>query len=218
MTGERCPRAMVLLAIQPLVWLVPGLRHACESRMVLHMFVQFPSLLAGGWALGSLALQCWPDLPERFDPRGFVGAVALACLSAFWMIPAALDLALLVPEAELAKVASWLAAGALCALGWSRLADVPRLFLVGNLVWMFGTAGLLYQGAEQRLCVNYLVGEQLWAGRLMVGLALLLPVASVLALWRRASGIEARRADASLNAGVARRACNSDDVGARSLS
>ena len=186
--------------------------------MVLHMFVQFPSLLVGGWALASLALRLWTELPERLDPRGFVRAVALACVSAFWMIPAALDLALLVPEVERTKVPSWLAAGALFALGWPMLADVPRLFLIGNLVWMFGTAGLLYQCAERRLCVNDLINEQLWAGRSMVALALLLTVVAVLPLWRRSTGIESGPPDDSDVPSVARRACNSSEVGTRSLS
>lgn len=218
MIAQRHPLAMILLAVQPLAWLVPALRHACESRMVLHMFVQFPSLLAGGWALARLALHRWPELPEQLDPRGFVGAVALACVSAFWMIPAALDLALLVPEMERTKVASWLAAGALFALGWPRLADVPRLFLIGNLVWMFGTAGLLYQSAERRLCVNYLIDEQLWTGRSMVALALLLTVVAVHPLWRRSTGIESGPPNDSHVLGVARRACNSSELGTRSLS
>lgn len=134
------------------------------------------------------------------------------------MIPAALDLALLLPQVERTKVASWLTAGALFALGWPRLADVPRLFLIGNLVWMFGTAGLLYQDAERRLCVNYLIDEQLWAGRSMVALALLLTVVASLPLWRRFTGIESGPLDDSLVPRVARRACNSSEVGTRSLS
>lgn len=83
---------------------------------------------------------------------------------------------------------------------------------------MFGTAGLLYQAAEQRLRVNDLVDEQLWAGRLMVGLAWLLTVTSALVLWQRSTRIESRRADDDAVTGVARRACNSSKVGTRSLS
>lgn len=51
-----------------------------------------------------------------------------------------------------------------------------RLFLLGNLVWMLATAGLLYEAAEPRLYVNYLRDEQVWAGRLLVGLSAVLTV------------------------------------------
>ena len=49
MTGGRQPPAYITYSpLLPLALLHDGLRHAIESRMALHMLVEFPLLLAGG--------------------------------------------------------------------------------------------------------------------------------------------------------------------------
>jgi hypothetical protein len=55
------------------------------------------------------------------------------------------------------------------------------LFLVGNIAWMFATAGLLYLDAPQQLCANYLRDDQRHAG---VGLVLLAICLAALAIRR----------------------------------
>jgi len=169
-----------LLVPAPLVLLWPPLRHALESRMALHMLLLFPLLLAAGWA----AARCMRHEPawlRRIDAQGLLGASGVSCVAAWWMIPAALDASLVSAPLAAARLASWWLAGALLAGSWRRMGPEVAAFLLGNLAWMSATAGLLYQDAEQRLCVNYLVDDQLWAGRGLVGAALAL---GALALWR----------------------------------
>lgn len=132
-----------------------------ESRMSLHMLLEFPALLVLGWALG----RRWPaPWLRRVDAQGLLGATAASCVAAFWMIPAALDLSLLSGAMAVLKYASWTAAGALLAWGRERLSPVVAAFFLGNAAWMLATAGLLYRDAETRLCVNYLVPDQLVTG------------------------------------------------------
>lgn len=132
-----------------------------ESRMSLHMLLEFPLLLALGWWLGRRWPAAWLG---RVDAQGLLGATVASCVFAFWMIPAALDLALLSGAMAAGKYASWIAAGALLAWGRERLSPVVAAFFLGNAVWMLATAGLLYRDAETQLCVNYLIDDQLVTG------------------------------------------------------
>jgi hypothetical protein len=158
------------LAIEPL-------RHAVESRMLLHMFVEFPLLLAAGLAVRPALERGLPRLMAAVDAvdwRGLNGLTWLSLVSVLWMVPAALDAALLDPSVGRLKLASWWLAGLLLARSWRQMAGPLQLFLLGNLAWMFATAGLLFIATPARLCVSYLQDEQLWTGRALVALALAL--------------------------------------------
>lgn len=150
-----------------------------ESRMSLHMLLEFPALLAIGWWLGRH--WPWPGL-ARFDVQGLLAATLASCVFAFWMIPAALDLALLSGGFAAAKYASWLAAGALLAWSRERLSPVVAAFFLGNAAWMLATAGLLYRDAEAQLCVNYLIDDQLVTGAGLLAWAFLLGAIAALKL------------------------------------
>lgn len=181
MTRRARPLARALLAASPLAWLLlPPLRQMIESSMSLHMLLQFPLLFAAGWA----AAAWWPMRAgaqlARIDVQGLAGAVLASGVAAFWMIPAALDLALLDGRVALLKYISWLLAGLWLAQGWRRLPAELAAFFLGNAAWMLITAGLLYREAESRLCVSYRFDEQLLSGNGLVvwglavgGLALL---------------------------------------------
>ncbi len=158
----------VLLAALPLLLLWPELRHAIESRMSLHMLLEFPLLFAAGWAVQRL----WPQTGwlQWLDWRGWTGATLTSLVVACWMLPSLLDLSLMVPALAAAKYASWWLAGWWLASSWRRLDPEVLLFLVGNLAWMTATAGMLYLDTPQRLCVNYLQDDQQHTG---IGLVLL---------------------------------------------
>jgi len=100
-----------------------------------------------------------------------MGLVLAASVSGFWMVPAALDAAVLHPAAGTAKVASLVAAGLLLQASWSAAASILQGFLVLNWFWMTLTAGVLYQEAPQQLCSVYLANAQEQAGRAMVAWA-----------------------------------------------
>jgi hypothetical protein len=163
-----------LLAALPLVFLWPAARELAETRMAGHMLLQFPLLLAAGWAAAGWLPRSVALAWERLDAHGLTSATLASCVSAFWMLPVALDLSLLAPGIALLKYASWYATGLLLADGWRRLNPVVAAFFLGNAAWMLATAGLLYHEAEARLCVNYLVDDQVWTGSGLIAWALLL--------------------------------------------
>lgn len=193
------PVLLALLVCAPLALLLPDVRHGLESRMALHMLVEFPLLMCAGWAVHHL-FSSWGvtkaalEKLALIDHRGLTGATFVTCVTIVWMIPSALDAALLSDEVALVKYASWLISGFVLAGSWRRMDAEMALFFLGNVGWMMATAGLLYVEAPNRLCVSYLEGDQKHAG---VGL-MLLAVLLVLAAAQRAMGgrnAERREAD-----------------------
>lgn len=164
---------LALLAVAAPLLLAPPLRHLLEASMALHMLVEFPLLFAAGWAAVSLGPRAVSG-DSRWDAEGLSSALLVLVTSAFWMLPVALDLALLSPWIALAKALNWLAAGAVLARALQRWRRELRLFVLFNLAWMMATAGLLYRESDSRLCVNYLVDQQWWAGTGLLGGAVLL--------------------------------------------
>ncbi len=167
--------ARVLLALLPLLLLWPALRHAVESRMLTHMLLEWPLLFAAGWAAHGLLGARMPRLARGLnvlDWRGWSSATFVSCVAIFWMLPSAIDAALLLAPMAAAKYLGWWLAGAAMASGWRRMDPELLLFFVGNLAWMTATAGMLYLDTPARLCVSYLLDDQRWTGTGLIVLAL----------------------------------------------
>lgn len=188
------------LALLPLLLLWPPLRHGLESRMSLHMLVEFPALFAAGWAARQWA---WPSLARHrrlhrlargaaaLDWRGWTSACLASSVALVWMIPSVLDASLLSGPVAALKFASWPAAGALLAARWRRMDPELLLFVLGNQAWMAATAGLLFLDAPSALCVNYLSDDQRHAGTGLVLLACGLGMLAVRLALRPAAVAEA---------------------------
>lgn len=184
--SRRACAAWRLLAGSPLLLLSPPVRQLLEGQMTPHMLLQFPWLLACGAAAFRAFVDHGPaaGLLARIDDRGLFAATLVLCVSALWMIPAALDLALQDDRIRLAKYLSWYAAGLMIASGSARLGSELWAFLLGNLAWMLATAGWLFRESKTRLCVGYLVRDQFWAGTGLIALALVLAAWGLLRLRR----------------------------------
>lgn len=152
---------------------LPEVRAWMESRMSLHMALELPLLFFAGWLIGSVAPRRWPFL-ARVDASGLFSATTASCILALWMVPAALDMAVLDPAAALLKYGMWVLAGGVLQTARSRITPVIAAFFLANAGWMTASAGLLYLDAEQQLCVNYLVDDQRTTGFALIawGMAL----------------------------------------------
>jgi hypothetical protein len=182
LAGARQVGAWIALLTSTL-FLSPPLRHLVESQMALHMLVQFPLLLACGWLLSRLAVGVRP-VWRHFDALnayGLLGIAIASCVLAVWMVPAALDLALLSEPMRWAKYATLCLAGLLLGRSYPRLHAELEVFFTGMLAWMMATVGLIYQTMPQRLCVNYLIDEQRWTGS---GLVFYAGALALACLWR----------------------------------
>ncbi|MCS6879107.1 MAG: hypothetical protein RMK73_05420 [Geminicoccaceae bacterium] len=185
------------------------LRRPLEARLVTHLLVQFPLLLAGG------ALLAGPRPPERSRAWNRGGATGLALalvVLGFWMLPRAIDAAVVSWRYELAKFVSVPVAGA--ALAWSLplLPWLARQLVATQAIAMAAASGWLYLALPQRLCLRYLRSDQD-----ELGAALLFLSAAAFVFWvgRLVCGAETKISVRTSGAALERDRCSDDDPGAR---
>lgn len=156
--------AWVLLALPPL-------RHLLELSMVTHMLVQLPLLAFAGWWFGQ-------TLPEHFKHKvapwnrwGVTGMILVVLTMLYWMLPRALDAAISEPIFETAKfIVIPLFIGTALSLSWPQLNIIARGVLKLEFWAMFMRLGWLYVVLPDRLCANYLLGDQRILGYILLTL------------------------------------------------
>lgn len=144
------------------------LRPWFEAHMARHMGLELPLLFMLGWLAARAAGPGLPRFLEPWNTKGLAALVFTALVTAFWMIPAALDLAVLHPAVGALKVASWVLAGLLLGASWKRAGLIIQAFFIFNWCWMTVAVGLIYQQAPRQLCSVYLADEQWDAGASMI--------------------------------------------------
>jgi hypothetical protein len=150
--------ACLLLAALP--------RHWLEASMLRHMLLQLPLILVAGWLLGGR----WSARPlaAAIDQHGVTGLTLMLFVSAYWMIPRALELSINSPAAEAGKFASLLLLGAMLPGSLLRANWIVQLFFLGNFSWMMAIAGIQYQNMPRQLCNAYLLDDQITTGIALV--------------------------------------------------
>lgn len=153
---------------------VPPLRVLIEQSMVWHMLVQMPLLVAAG----ACAAKAWPRTTggrwARFNRYGLTGFMLAQCITAYWMIPALVDRAVVLPGADAAKVATLWLAGLALRQGYAQAPLAVQLFFLGYGLPMLAWLGFHLASTEVRLCNAYSLESQLRAGQGLVALALVL--------------------------------------------
>ncbi|PZP63491.1 MAG: hypothetical protein DI596_02905 [Azospira oryzae] len=180
-----------ILALLAVALSAPGLRTGIENSMVLHMLVQMPLLWAAGGGLMA-GIDPGARLGARFDMQGLSSFSFCLVVVSYWMLPSAIDRAVLEPGFDAIKVASLLACGASLRQAVMRAPAVVRLFFLGYLLQMTLWLGLYWAFTEERLCNVYSLSTQQQAG---AGLAALAVALGAVFVWRlaraAASGPEA---------------------------
>ena len=152
---------------------LPPLRVLIEQSMVWHMLVQMPLLMAAG-AAASAAVG---ERMTRWNRYGLTGFMLAQCITAYWMVPAMIDRAVVLPGADAAKLVTLWLAGAALRQGWVQ-SNVPvQLFFVGYGLPMMAWLGFFLASTERRLCNAYSLESQVQAGQGLVALSI------ALALW-----------------------------------
>ena len=165
--------ALVLLALLA----TPLLRQTLEASMARHMLLQFPLfLLAGALLAGALPAAAGSAI-ARWNAHGISGLLATALVLGLLMVPRLLDLALVNPAIELAKISALVLAGAALRLSWRPAGLVVQGFFLGNVLPMTAVVGQLYVDSPTRLCNAYLLDDQEQLGHWLVWLAVAIAVA-----------------------------------------
>lgn len=160
---------------------------ALTRSMARHMLVHIPLILFAGMAAGAaLCGSVWTRTEfwkragrtwAKFNEHGVPGLLLGLLVSAYWMIPKSLDDVLLLQAAALGKYAGLFITGLVLFDALRRANSVVTLFFLGNFSWMMAVAGLVYQEQTSRLCNAYLLSDQDVAGKGLVVLAVLIPLA-----------------------------------------
>ncbi len=149
-----------------------------EADMARHMGLELPFLFMLGWLYAVAGGRRLCACLAPWNAHGLTAWVVAMAATGFWMLPVALDLAVLNPWVGLAKVASLVLAGLLLGASWRQSSPVIQAFFVFNWCWMMAATGLVYQQASSQLCSVYLPQEQAQAGVAIVGWAI-----AVFLLW-----------------------------------
>jgi len=153
---------------------LPPLRVLIEQSMVWHMLVQMPLLVAAG----ACAAAAWPQAMggrwARINRYGLTGFMLAQCITAYWMIPALVDRAVVLPGADAAKLATLWVAGVALRQGYVQAPLAVQLFFLGYGLPMLAWLGFHLASTEVRLCNAYSLESQLRTGQGLVALALVL--------------------------------------------
>jgi hypothetical protein len=165
-------------------------RAPLTALMSTHMLVQIPLLVLAG----IFAEQAWrayefpagqggkPAAARRwsYNEYGVPGLLLASLVGAYWMVPKALDDALVMTSVAAFKYLGLFAAGVLVRASVRRSNTVIKLFFLGNFCWMSAIVGVIYLDQPVRLCNAYLQTDQEWAGRGLIALAIVLPLSWLL--------------------------------------
>jgi len=154
---------------------VPPLRSVIEQSMTWHMVFQMPLLVAAG-ALAARVLPA-PVLPGKwisFNLFGLTGFMAAQGIIAYWMLPSAIDRAVVDPGFDVLKLLTLFVSGMLLRDAFQRAPMALQLFFIGYWVSMMCWLGIYFATTDLRLCNAYSLESQLTTGWGLLALGLLL--------------------------------------------
>ncbi len=148
--------------------------------MTYQMLVQLPLLAVAGWAVAQGIPTTFKRRLAQWDHVGISGLLLASLAGLLWMLPRAMDAAVEEPAVTLAKFISVpLLIGLPIALSWPRAGFVVRGIVLAEVMAMALRLGWLYLISPQRLCTNYLLGDQqrLGLSLIILGFTVLLIIA-----------------------------------------
>src|SRR5699024_1844432 len=102
-------------------------RHFLEAYMITHMLLQMPILIGAGLLMGDALMKKYPDFFEKWDGSGIPGILLVYLITMYWMIPRAMDEALLLPLVEVFKYISLpFLVGLPLRHSWQKLSEVGK--------------------------------------------------------------------------------------------
>ena len=157
---------------------IPPMRAVIEQSMAWHMVFQMPLLVLSGW----LAMRALPHTSlqtrwDSFNQFGLTGLLALQIIVAYWMLPLAIDRAVVLPAVDALKLLTLFISGALLADGFKRAPLVLQLFFMGYWVPMMAWLGIHLATTDLRLCNAYSLENQAQTGWGLLALGAALGVA-----------------------------------------
>jgi len=172
-----------LLTALALILSLPPLRTLIEQSMAWHMAVQMPLLLgAGALAAHAASHGRMARALAPWNAYGLSGTLLALVALAYWMLPSAIDRAVVLPAADAAKLLTLWLTGAALRHTAERAPAVIQLFFIGTCVPMLLWLGFYFATTDRRLCNAYSLASQAQAGWALVGWGAVLALAGLAAL------------------------------------
>lgn len=174
-------------ALLLIVLAIPPVRTGMQTTMTLQMLAQLPLLAVAGWLLAEAVPRRIDDALARWNGSGIAGLLLASLVGMFWMLPRMMDVSVNEGGWMLAKFVSVpLLIGLPVALSWPHAGFVVRGVVLLEVIASAFRLGWLYLVSPERLCSNYLLGDQQRLGKylLTIGVALCLVLAWKL-MWGR---------------------------------
>lgn len=145
--------------------IIPPVARFMESVMVMHMHMQMPMLVIAGLLMAPFFQKKFPRFFDKWNENGIPGILLFIIIIGYWLLPRTMDEALALTSVQIFKFISLpFLAGVPLRDSWRKLSSFGQNLVIVIFTVLFIIMGLLYIFAEDQLCNNYLVIEQLQLG------------------------------------------------------
>jgi hypothetical protein len=166
---------------------VPPMRSVIEQSMAWHMVFQMPLLVAAGAPVARAVST--PVIPAKwadFNLFGLTGFMAAQGVIAYWMLPLAIDRAVVNPWFDVLKLLTLFVSGAVLRDAFQRAPMALQLFFIGYWVSMMCWLGIYFVTTDLRLCNAYSLESQIDTGWGLLALGLVLGMVWLGNAWQKA--------------------------------
>src|SRR5690625_1049270 len=140
---------------------LPPVAHLTESIMAIHMHVQMPFLAVCGALMTPLLQKKFPSFFMKWNRDGIPGIVLALIVISYWLIPRAMDDALMSLPVEIFKFISWpLLVGVPIWDSWRKLTRSWKNGALITIAILYVVMAFIYIFAPDQLCNNYLIVDQ----------------------------------------------------------
>ncbi|MUV38552.1 hypothetical protein JNUCC1_02406 [Lentibacillus sp. JNUCC-1] len=143
-----------------MILILPFVSDWMEARMIVHMLLQMPLLIVAGYWMGKGIIPHTRRFWVKWNAAGGPGILVFVFITMYWMLPRAMDEALVLSHVEWFKFISLPIAGICLFDSWKKSSGIIKSFVFLNYLSMFALMGWLYIDSPIQLCNNYLETQQ----------------------------------------------------------
>jgi len=163
---------------------LPPVASLAESIMTIHMDMQMPLLAGAGMLMTPFLQRKLPRFFAKWNRDGVPGILLALIVIGYWLIPRAMDDALMSVPVEMFKFISWpLLVGVPLMDGWKKLPNAWENITFITLSVVYVIMAFIYLLAPEQLCNNYLIVEQRTLGWSFLFIALCIALYFILSLF-----------------------------------
>lgn len=145
--------------------ILPPVANLLESMMVTHMHMQMPLLVIAGFLMASFFQKRFPKFFEKWNQNGIPGILLFVIIMLYWTIPRTMDEALTMTSIEVFKFISLpFLAGVPLRDSWQKISSKMKKTIFIFFAMKYLGMGFLYIKANEQLCNNYLLIDQITLG------------------------------------------------------